>query len=63
MMCDMAPHAPLFLKRIQQLYDRYDLLCDACHNIRWAAEALRACRDSDQAQNLAALEDIGVRCT
>lgn len=48
---------------MQRLYDRYDLLCDACHNIHWAAEALRQCRDVDQAENLAALEQIGGELT
>lgn len=44
---------------MQQLYDRYDLLCDACHNLKWAAEALEQCRDVEQAENLATLEEIG----
>lgn len=44
---------------MQRLYDRYDLLCDACHNLKWAMESLRQCRDADQAENLAALEHIG----
>lgn len=34
------------------------MLCDACHNIHRAAEALNQCRDVAQAENLAVLEEI-----
>lgn len=43
----------------QRLYDRHDALCDACDHIRWAGEALEACRDVDLAEVQAALEQIG----
>ena len=44
---------------MQRLYDRYDLLCDACRNLQSAAEAIKQCRDVEQAECLAALEQIG----
>ena len=44
--------------RMQQLYDRYDLLNEACYNLRWAADALTRSRDASGGDNLAALEQI-----
>lgn len=58
MTSDRALRTPQFARQLRRLYDRYDLLCDACHNLNWALEALRQCREVDQAENLAALEQI-----
>lgn len=58
-MGDHTLRTPEFARQMQRLYDRYDLLCDACYNLKWAVEALRQCRDADQAENLTALEQIG----
>jgi len=43
----------------QRLYDRHDALCDACDHIRWAGDALAACRDPDLSEAMAALEQMG----
>ena len=43
----------------QRLYDRHDALCDACDHIRWAGEALEACKDPDLSEALTTLEQIG----
>ena len=56
---DCAPHSPQFSHHMQLLYDRHDLLCDACWHIEQASEALGQSRDADQGENLAALEQIG----
>ena len=45
-------------RRLQQLYDRYDLLNEACFNLRWAMDALNHCRDAARGDHLATLEQI-----
>lgn len=44
--------------RIQRLYDRYDLLNEACCNLRWAMDALSEFRDGEKADEVATLEQI-----
>ena len=45
------------LNRVQRAYDRYDLLDEACVNLRWAMEALRG-GETGHEDEVAALEDI-----
>lgn len=43
---------------MQRLYERYDLLNEACYNLRWATDALARSREASCADNLEALEQI-----
>lgn len=45
------------LNRAQRVYDRYDLLDEACVNLRWAMEALRD-GEAGHEDDVAALEEI-----
>ena len=45
-------------RRLQRLYDRYDLLSEASYNLRWAVDALSRCRDAAREDSLSALEQI-----
>ena len=58
MPCTNARQALSASRRMQQLYDRYDLLNEACFNLRWAMDALARCRRDPCADALETLSQI-----